>query len=164
MEPSERLRFEPLGLADRHLSVKMSMDEAIMKYITGRALSEKEAKERFEYQLHINSQNADLGFIKAIHTESDKVIGYIKLVFENPVTMEIGYAVLPEFSGKGYASEMTKAMLSHVKKRFPLLEKCLGLVNPENTASIHILEKHGFQFEKEKISEKGKTHYYTKPS
>lgn len=62
---SERLIYKQLTLEDKELSIGMSQDELVMKYITGRALNGQEALKRFEGQLVVNFRNASLGFIKA---------------------------------------------------------------------------------------------------
>jgi RimJ/RimL family protein N-acetyltransferase len=153
MKASQRLLFEKLNKDDYAFSVSMSMDEAIMQYITGKALNLKEAQNRFEYQLKTNEANEKLGFFKAIEKSTFQIIGYLKIVKEDELTMEIGYATLPAFSGQGYASEMTEAMLIHTSTFFPEVKKTLGIVDYRNSASIHILEKYGFSPEKKEISE-----------
>ncbi|KPM46872.1 GNAT family N-acetyltransferase [Jiulongibacter sediminis] len=152
MKASLRLSFEKLSASDRALSVSMSMDESIMKFITGKALNQREAQERFEYQLKTNAQHSSLGFFKAIDKTSTKVIGYLKIVKEAKDIMEIGYAVLPECRGKGFAKEMTVAMMNHTYSGFPEVKKLLGTVDQRNIASAHILESYGFSIEKEELS------------
>ena len=60
---------------------------------------------------------------------------------------DIGYALLPEFWCKGYAHESATAVLDHARNVLGL-NSTLAVVNPDNTASIRLLEKMGFQFER----------------
>ncbi len=62
--------------------------------------------------------------------------------------VDVGYRFLPEFWGQGFATEACAASL-----RFGFdtlhLDKIIGLVLPENTASIHVLEKVGMHKDRE---------------
>ena len=60
---------------------------------------------------------------------------------------DIGYALLPEFWCKGYAHESATAVLDHARNVLGL-NSTLAVVNPDNAASIRLLEKMGFQFER----------------
>ncbi len=153
MQSSERLRFHQINQQDRELSVKLSMSLEIMRYISGRALSRPEAEDRFESQLKANTISANLGFFNAIRSAEEIFIGYLKISNDKEDTLEIGYAVLPEFRGQGFASEMTAAMIHHVKTQFPEIQKLSGLVDIENKSSARILEKYGFEVENFEIKE-----------
>jgi RimJ/RimL family protein N-acetyltransferase len=58
---------------------------------------------------------------------------------------DIGYALLPEYWGRGYALEATTAMKEHA---FHVLghKALLAIVNPENRSSIRVLEKIGLRY------------------
>lgn len=58
---------------------------------------------------------------------------------------DIGFAFLPKFHGKGYASEMAKAILEYARDRLGL-RKISAITVPENINSIKVLEKLGFIF------------------
>ena len=59
---------------------------------------------------------------------------------------DVGFAFLPEFWGKGYAYEAASAVLAFAQKDLGL-ERILAITNPDNDASIQLLEKLGFKFE-----------------
>ena len=61
--------------------------------------------------------------------------------------VDIGYAILQRFAGKGYAYESAAAVIAYGRKTFAL-PRIIGLTSPKNTVSIHLLEKLGLQFEK----------------
>lgn len=61
--------------------------------------------------------------------------------------VDIGYAFLPEFRGKGYAFESAAAVLKYAKATLGL-ERIVAITSPDNIASIKVLEKLGMQFEK----------------
>ncbi|MBK8552197.1 MAG: GNAT family N-acetyltransferase [Ignavibacteria bacterium] len=61
--------------------------------------------------------------------------------------VDIGFAVLPSYSGKGYAYESAAATLSFAKTEFGL-KKIAAITNKDNVSSIRLLEKIGLKFEK----------------
>jgi RimJ/RimL family protein N-acetyltransferase len=60
---------------------------------------------------------------------------------------DIGFAFLPDFWNQGYAFEAAAAVLTDARERLQL-NRILAIVNPDNNASIKLLEKLGFQFER----------------
>ena len=61
--------------------------------------------------------------------------------------VDIGFAFLPAYRGKGYAREAARAALEYgwdvLKKR-----RVVAIVLPENTASVALLENIGLRFER----------------
>lgn len=122
-----------------------------MKHITGVKLNPEQAIERFQVALDTNEGQEDMGFLAVAEKESGSFIGLGKIVpFENGIT-EIGYALLPEFWGKGYASEITRLLIEYARK-LGNVDELIGLVNPQNEGSIRVLTKHGFVFCRDIIS------------
>ena len=60
--------------------------------------------------------------------------------------VDVGYALLPEYWGRGFAFEAVEATLRHGARKFGL-ERVIGVVSEGNTASIRVLEKVGMRFE-----------------
>jgi RimJ/RimL family protein N-acetyltransferase len=61
---------------------------------------------------------------------------------ENP---DIGFALLPEFMGKGYAHEMATATLNYASHKLKL-SKISAIVQPDNEKSVRLLENIGLKF------------------
>jgi ribosomal-protein-alanine N-acetyltransferase len=61
---------------------------------------------------------------------------------------DLGFAFLPEYRGRGYAREAAEAVVHH---GFSTLEQAriVALVNSANQASIRLLEKLGFNLDRE---------------
>jgi ribosomal-protein-alanine N-acetyltransferase len=70
--------------------------------------------------------------------------------------VEIGYALLPEYWGKGLATEIVKKLVDIGLRRLQL-RSIVGIIEPDNQASQRVLEKNGFVFEKH-IMHKGLPH------
>jgi RimJ/RimL family protein N-acetyltransferase len=60
--------------------------------------------------------------------------------------MEIGYALYPEWWGRGFATEMARGL---VRMGFGELgcRSLVAITRPDNLGSRHVLEKAGLQYE-----------------
>lgn len=67
--------------------------------------------------------------------------------------VDIGFALAPEFRGKGYAKEAAGATVAYGRDKIGL-KRIIAIVSPDNASSIRLLEKLGFYFE-ETINESG---------
>lgn len=61
--------------------------------------------------------------------------------------VDIGYAFLPEFWGKGYACEAASAVLEHGNRTCGL-QRIVAITTPDNHQSIKVLKKIGLKFER----------------
>jgi ribosomal-protein-alanine N-acetyltransferase len=122
-----------------------SSDE-VMRYIMGRGLTQQECLERFAKAITINGEYPELGFYAVVRKEDNTFIGITKLVYTKPAQAEVGYGALPEFWGKGYATEMLTAAIEHAKTILSLNE-LLAIVNPANTGSKKVLTNQLFELQ-----------------
>ncbi|MES2645982.1 MAG: GNAT family N-acetyltransferase [Bacteroidota bacterium] len=62
--------------------------------------------------------------------------------------VDIGFAFLPEFTGKGYATEIAAATMQHARDilQIPVV---LAIVLPSNIKSIRLLKKIGMHYQKQ---------------
>ena len=83
-----------------------------------------------------------------VYKAENKVIGFagLKYLAEMNAT-DIGYRFLPQYWGKGIASEISKEI---IKYGFEVLnlERIIGIIEPENAVSGKVLEKSGLKFYK----------------
>ncbi|HEY5971373.1 MAG TPA: GNAT family N-acetyltransferase [Pseudoxanthomonas sp.] len=78
---------------------------------------------------------------------SGETIGLCGLVKRDALDdVDLGYALLPEFCGYGYAAEAAAAVLAYAHSALGL-ERVVAITDPANQASIRLLEKLGFRFE-----------------
>jgi RimJ/RimL family protein N-acetyltransferase len=73
------------------------------------------------------------------------ICGLIKRDFLEDV--DIGFAFLPKFRGKGYAYESAFAVMAYGKRNFGL-NRMVAITSPDNYSSARLLEKLGFNFER----------------
>lgn len=82
----------------------------------------------------------------AICLKDDLVIGDIGIHFLEDAQVEIGYTITPDHQGNGYATEAVRAVMDYL---FSILMKhrITESVDPDNMASVRLLEKIGFRKE-----------------
>ncbi|MGB8337999.1 MAG: GNAT family N-acetyltransferase [Burkholderiales bacterium] len=92
---------------------------------------------------------ADKGFsLFVMGLKDGTLIGMCGLIKRDTLDdVDIGYGLLPEFEGKGYAHEAAAATLAYAKNHFGI-KRLVAIVTPENHASIKLLEKIGLRYEK----------------
>ena len=85
------------------------------------------------------------GFYKIILKSNGNPIGTVGLIKRPTLEhVDIGYALLPEYEGKGYTSEAATRMLDHAINTLSI-NPVLGITTPTNFASHRILEKIGLR-------------------
>jgi ribosomal-protein-alanine N-acetyltransferase len=60
---------------------------------------------------------------------------------------DLGFAFLPEFEGKGFGTESSKAVLTFGREKLSF-DRVLAITTLDNSSSIKLLEKLGFTFDK----------------
>lgn len=104
---------------------------------------------------NIHNEADALGYIQKINenlnafywvitlSETHTPIGLVTLIKRDYLDIrDIGFALLPAYSGQGHAYEATKAVLEYLD------ENIVAITLPENKSSIKLIEKLGLKFEK----------------
>ncbi len=60
---------------------------------------------------------------------------------------DLGFALLPEWAGQGYASEAARCVMSHAHSQWHI-ERLLAIANRDNSRSLAVLGRLGFAFER----------------
>jgi RimJ/RimL family protein N-acetyltransferase len=69
------------------------------------------------------------------------MVGLLKRAFLDDI--DVGYALLPEFCGAGYAFEAAAAVVAYARETLGV-GRLLAIVSPGNEPSIRLLHKLGF--------------------
>ncbi len=88
-----------------------------------------------------------------IHRDTGKLIGYCGIAIEqidNKLEPELGYRFDPDFWRQGLATEAASSCINYAFDTLNI-EYLLGIVEPENTASVRVLQKIGMEFVKESL-------------
>jgi [ribosomal protein S5]-alanine N-acetyltransferase len=79
---------------------------------------------------------------------ADQLIGLCGLFRRETLPdIDLGFAFIPGYEGKGYGYEVASALLSYAKNQLHL-DRITAFCDPENQASIRLIEKLGLRFEK----------------
>ena len=85
------------------------------------------------------------GRFACVWKETGELIGFSGLKFVEELSeTELGYRFLPEYWGRGLATEAGEASIEYARGSLGL-KKIVGLVHPENEASANVLTKLGFR-------------------
>jgi hypothetical protein len=80
--------------------------------------------------------------------DSGVAIGMCGLIKRDTlVDVDLGYAFLPPYFGRGYAFEAAAAVVDHARDRLHM-RRLVAITSPANAASNALLVKLGMQFEK----------------
>lgn len=145
---TERLRLRGHSANDLHACHALWTNEQVLRFI-GRPSTEEECWTRL---LRYRGHWALMGF--GFWVVEDKLdgrfvgeVGYMNFHREITPTLgdtpEMGWALLPEAQGKGYASEAVAGVQRWGDVYFGS-ENALCLIHPENKASLRVAEKAGF--------------------
>ena len=146
---TNRLIISELSLEDAPFFLKLVNTPNWIKYIGDRNV--KTVKEAEDYLLNGTLKSYEefgFGFYKLHHKEENKTIGTCGLIKREQLeAVDLGFAFLPEFEGKGFGYEAALAIITLAKKRFHL-KKLLAITLPMNSSSIKLLHKLGFIYQK----------------
>jgi len=147
---TERLILRKLTRDDVDNIFLLDSNPDVMKYVGVPAVSNKAESEKMIGNILNQYQKNGTGRLAVIEKESNQFVGWsgIKLLtdevngFKN--VYELGYRFLPEFWGKGYATESAKASLDLGFHQLNA-DKIHAYADVENQSSNHILTKIGFE-------------------
>lgn len=146
---TSRLIISKFSLEDASFFLKLVNTPNWIKYIGDRNL--KTVKDAEDYLLKGTLKSYEdfgFGFYKLYDKESSKYVGTCGLVKREQLEeVDLGFAFLPEFEGKGYGYEASSAVLKIAKERFHL-KTLMAITLPINVNSIKLLEKLGFKYQK----------------
>lgn len=159
---TERLLIRPFNLDDILPAYEMNLDPAVSKFTgDGGIVSLKETERRIVEDVMGDYQKHGFGRF-AVELKGEKgFIGFTGLKFLDDFNeVDIGFRFMKKYWGNGIATESAKACLKYGFETLKM-EKIIGLVLPGNIASIRVLEKLNFKFEKEIIEDSLSVRYYS---
>jgi ribosomal-protein-alanine N-acetyltransferase len=137
--PRLYLRRITTSQADVDEMYAMDSDPELVRFIRP-ILTREESFAKLEKVLQIY-ETEGLGHWLVHELESDVVVGIGVIRFlENSTDIEVGYAFKPNAWGKGYATEVCKALIEYGFQRFEI-PRIVACVDIENAASQRVLEK-----------------------
>jgi ribosomal-protein-alanine N-acetyltransferase len=146
---TERLLAEGLGLEHAGELAGLHADERVMRTMGGQTATAEESLAWIERNLR-HGEEAGLGIFVFRERGSGRFVGrgaLRRIEIGGGEEVEVGYALVPEFWGRGLATEMAEALAAHGEAAGH--EGLVAYTEPTNVASRRVLEKAGFRFERD---------------
>lgn len=146
---TDRLALRRLTLDDADLMLAIWNDPAFVRHVGDRGIrtldEARAAMLSGAMQLY---ETYGYGPYRVALKQDDTAIGICGLFRRDGLDEpDLGYAMLPEWCGQGYAYEAARAVIDHARAAFGL-ERLIAIISPGNSASIGLIEKLGLRFER----------------
>lgn len=144
-----RLRLERFVEEDADFILRLVNEPSWLQYIGDKGVRTREDALNYlrngpmaMYERHGH------GLYRIDRADSGTPIGMCGLIKrDNLDDVDIGYALLPEHCGQGYAEEAARAALQLAREQFGL-RRVVAIVTPGNARSTQLLHKLGLRYEK----------------
>ena len=143
---SERLKYRPLAPDNVDAFHALVRDEHVRQYLLDGTLVPLEWTQERAHESQRLFGRRGVGIWLAYDAANGALVGFcgfLKLPAVHP-DPQLVYAILPQFVGKGFATEMARASIDEALSRAGFEEIIAG-VDEVNVASLRILEKLGFK-------------------
>ena len=155
----ETLRLELRAFVDDDFDdvYRLDSDPRVMKYIAdGKPSTRDRVVERLRRFIRYPTLYPDLGAWRASRRDSGAFIRWFALNYVGKSTdIEVGYRLLPEAWGYGFATEGAKAIVDYGFDDLGL-RRIIGVTHPANKASQRVLQNAG-------LEDEGWGRYYDRP-
>jgi ribosomal-protein-alanine N-acetyltransferase len=151
-----RLRAEPLSPAHDAELVVLHADERVMATMGGAATAE-ESRAWLQRNLR-DGDEPGLGVFVFHDRATGELVGrgaLRRIQIGGREEVEVGYAVAAERWGRGFATEIARALADHAERHG--FRGLIAYTQPTNGASRRVMEKTGFAFERE-LEHNGRAH------
>lgn len=143
---TERLRLREFRPADLDDLFRLDGDPRVMRYIgDGGVGTRKTAGEALNRAARLYRNYPGLGVWPAEARASGRFVGWFCLKYiPKTVDVEVGYRLLPEAWGRGFATEGATALVEYGFSEIGLY-RIVGVTHPDNAASQRVLQKAGLR-------------------
>lgn len=146
---TERLLLRPFTTADAPFILTLLNEPSFLRYIGDKKVRNLDDARQYLTDGPIASYHKNgfgLNLVELKETQTS--IGMCGLLKRDELPdPDIGFAFLPDFWNKGYAFEAAAAVMNDARERLKL-NRILAIVNPDNYASMKLLERLGLSFER----------------
>jgi RimJ/RimL family protein N-acetyltransferase len=155
---SSRLSLEPLSFNDSSFIIDLVNTPGWIEFIGDSNIhSEADAA----IYIHKIKTNPNVTYWVARVLETEVPIGVITFIKRDYLPQpDIGFAFLPDYSGKGYAMEATRSVMNFIAADYDEPEMLASTI-PSNHKSVSLLRKLGFIFHKEINVDNETLHIYS---
>lgn len=145
---TERLRLSRLTLDDAPFILELLNSPGFLRFVGDRGVRTLEAARRYLAEGPLASYaRHGFGLYRVALRGDGAPIGICGILKRDTLDdADLGFALLPAFEGRGYASEAAAATLVHGQEDLGL-KRLAAITDPDNAGSIRVLERAGFRFE-----------------
>jgi RimJ/RimL family protein N-acetyltransferase len=145
---TDRLLLREFVMDDVEDFFRMVSDPDVTRYTGVGSKTLEEARKTLEERPLLDYRKHGYGRWAAVYKPTAKVIGFAGLKYlEDVGEVDLGYRFFKEHWGKGLATEASRAVLTYGVDTLQL-QRIIGIADIANKASIRVLEKVGFRFER----------------
>lgn len=146
---TERLRLRRLTPDDAPFILELLNDPLFVRFIGDKGVRNHEDAEKYIRQGPLASYaQHGFGLFHVSLKQDDRPIGMCGLLKREVLDdVDVGFAYLPEFGGKGYATEAARATI-HYGRTALGLKRIVAITAPDNVGSQNVLKKIGLRYEK----------------
>jgi RimJ/RimL family protein N-acetyltransferase len=145
---TDRLLLREIVPADKKDMLRMYSDEEVHRYTGEPTIESLEEMEKAILERVPNYKKYGYGRWATILKEDMRFIGWAGLAYLPEFDeIDLGYRFMPQYWGKGYATEASQAVLDYGFEQLKL-PKIIAIAMKENKASIRVMEKVGMVFDK----------------
>jgi RimJ/RimL family protein N-acetyltransferase len=148
---TERLILREFRTSDYTAMFELDSNPEVHKYLGNNPVTDIQQVQKYITSIQQQYLDNGIGRWITIEKSSNEIIGWSGLKFiteyeNNHINFhDVGYRFMPQYWGKGYATEATLTAL-HYGFEHLNVKKIIGTVHTENKASRRVLEKCGLQF------------------
>lgn len=146
---TERLSLREFNIEDAAFILVLLNNPTWLLYVGDRNIRSLEDAQNYLIHGPIKSYSTNgFGLSLVSLKDSDTPIGMCGLIRRHGLeNVDIGVALLPQFTGKGYGVEIATATMIYAKNKLGI-EKMVAITSEDNTHSIKLLNKIGLHFER----------------
>jgi len=146
---TDRLALRRFTAGDAAFLVELLNDPSFLRHIGDKGVrTEADALRYLETGPFASYERLGFGLWRVAQKESGEPVGMCGLLKRDWLDdVDVGFAFLPRFWAKGYAFEAASGVLFHARDAFGL-KRVVAVTSPDNEASMGLLAKLGFRFER----------------
>ena len=146
---TERLTLREANLDDAAFLLELQNSPGWLQFIGDRGVKNlADARQYLSNRILKSYTDHGFGLYLMVRKEDQVSLGMCGLIRREGLgDIDIGFALLPEYMGQGYAFEAAAAVMAYARDDLKL-ERIVAITLPVNTNSIRLLEKIGLQFER----------------
>jgi len=124
----------------------MLREDGILRYFPNQSPPSREKADAYIAHHRAHWEKYGYGHWAVVTREDGQVVGWNGLEYLPELgEIEVAYLLSQRVQGRGYATEAARAAVQFGLETIGLA-KIIGLVHPENTGSVRVLEKCGLRF------------------